>query len=110
MSGSSCPWSRPSSSDGDAAAARRSKAVRWLDRALADRSDPAVLGAMNDASERMQLRMQLEMVSVSGLRFDPNASKRFQPTWRQLIELELTPGRVRGRQRPPQASVTETGT
>ena len=72
----------------DAATAWRNKAVRWLDRAKTDRADPEVLGTMSSPADRMMFRIQQAPLSM-GIRYDSNRMKRFQPTWRQILELDL---------------------
>ena len=74
---------------GDAATAWRSKAVGWLLQAAADRTDPEVLGAMNVPWERMIIRRMQHGPLMNSFRFDYKTMKRFVPTWRQLLELEL---------------------
>ena len=72
------------------ATAWRNKAVRWLDRATADRTDPDVLGATSAAWVRSVIRMdQTEPFHNRVPRFPFKDLKRFLPTWRQLLELEL---------------------
>jgi WD40 repeat protein len=77
---------------GDAATAWRSKAVGWLLRAAADRTDPEVLGVMNVPWERMIIRRMQHGPLMNSFRFDYKTMRRFVPTWRQLIELELLRG------------------
>jgi WD40 repeat protein/tetratricopeptide (TPR) repeat protein len=92
----------------DAATAWRTRAVRWLDRAKADPADPEVLGTMSNARDRLQYRMMQGNAALSlGLRYSSTALRRFQPTWRQLLELEILRDEaegIRGRSGPPPAS------
>jgi WD40 repeat protein/tetratricopeptide (TPR) repeat protein len=80
----------------DVAIAWRDKAVRWLERATADRTDPDVLGGMSSALDRMQLQQWRKGLATAGVRLDYNTTRRYQPTWRQLLELELLRNEVDG--------------
>ncbi len=71
----------------EAATAWRAKAVRWLDRAIADRTSPEVLGGMDTAQERTMLRMSLPFGMASAARLSFEVKRRHVPTWRQLLAL-----------------------
>jgi WD40 repeat protein/tRNA A-37 threonylcarbamoyl transferase component Bud32 len=74
---------------GDAATAWRAKAGRWLDRAQANPADLEVLGTMSNHVDRMVVLIQTRSHPPELIPLDPNMLKPFQPTWRQLLELNL---------------------
>ncbi|MHB1559599.1 MAG: hypothetical protein ACYC61_19295, partial [Isosphaeraceae bacterium] len=74
----------------EAASAWRVKAVRWLDRAIADPTATEVLGGMNLPMERMVLRMRQRVPFMASPGSpDYSAVRDYVPTWRNLVELGL---------------------
>jgi hypothetical protein len=82
---------------GNAATAWRNKAVRWLDRAKAD---PAVLGTKSNPADRLFFRVKQWRPLSLRSRYEYHTLKRFAPTWRQRLELEVLRNEADRKQHP----------
>ncbi len=72
------------------AAAWRAKAARWLDQATTDPSHPTVLGGMSAPWERLSIDMMRRRSDNYIFTFmERKAMRRYIPTWRQIVELQL---------------------
>lgn len=73
----------------EAANAWRARAVRWLERATADPTDPEVLGGMNTPDQRAMFRLTRDTAVMTRRPLEYLVKRPYIPSWRQVLELNI---------------------